>query len=365
MDARRTRSPHPTQTRRTTRVVRQRLCIGVDIGTSGVKVCQLRQVNKELRLVSYATLPFAPDTVVDGAVMNAGNVVAAVRTLFDELQLKERRVALAISGHSIIIKNVVMPRMERRELEASVQFEAEQLIPFAVKDVFLDLQILGPATADPQQLDVLLVAAKKDFVNEYTAVISEAGLEPVVCDVDAFAVQTAFCHDYTLGPQESVALVNIGAAKTSINVLAAGHSRFTRDLSVGGNNVTGELARALHVSFAEAEALKCAAATAPLPPEGQAALERSLHALTDEVVHSCEYFAASHPYPSPQKLFISGGTAQLDNLLPTLSNKVQGHCERIDPLRRIAAVAGARTPQLPGCEAAVAVGLAMRYVGDC
>ena len=346
-------------------MARQRLCIGVDIGTSGVKVCQLRQAKKELRLVNYASQSFPPDTVVDGAVMNAGNVVAAVRSVFDRLQIQETRVALAVSGHSIIIKNVVMPRMERRELEASVQFEAESLIPFAIKDVFLDLQILGPAASDPQQLDVLLVAAKKDFVNEYTAVISEAGLEPVVCDVDAFAVQTAFCHDYALGPQQSVALVNIGAAKTSINVLAAGHSRFTRDLSVGGNMVTQEIQRALGTSFDDAEQLKCAAAQQSLSQAGQLALERALHALTDEIVHSCEYFAASHPFASPQKIFVSGGTAQLAELLPTLSGKIQGHCERIEPLRRIPPVAGARHQQAPGSEAAVAVGLAMRYVGDC
>lgn len=346
-------------------MARQRLCIGVDIGTSGVKVCALRQVKKELRLVHYATRAFGQDTLVDGAVMNAGNVVEAVRGLFSALGIAETRVALAISGQASIIKNVVMPRMDRRELEASVQFEADQLIPFALKDVFLDLQILGPAHTDPLQMDVMLVAAKKDFVNEFTAVLSEAGLEPVVCDVDPFAVQTAFAQNYALGAQESVALVNVGASRTSINVVAAGHSRFTRDLSLGGNHVTHELQRALGTGFDEAEGRKCAAATQPLGAEGEAACARALQALTDEVVHTLEYFAASHPFASPQKVYLSGGTARLAGLLPALADKVQAHCEVLDPLRQIPPALGAKVQASPGPEAAVVVGLAMRYVGDC
>lgn len=346
-------------------MARHRLCVGVDIGSSAVKLCQLRAAGAQMRLVSYGYAAVPPDSVVDGAVMNAGNLVEVVRELVRAHEVRETRVALSISGNAVTIKNVVMPKMARRELEASLQFEAEQHIPFAIKDVFLDVQILGPARSDPTQLDVLLVAAKKDFVNEYTAVLNEAGLTPVVCDVDPFAVQTAYAHNYGPVDGQTTALVHVGAAKTSINVLAAGHSRFTRDLSLGGNNFTAEIARSLAVSFADAENIKLGQHVPYVPPV-QAAIDGVLQTLTDEIAHTCDYFAAANEFGPPQRIYLSGGTAAMPGLLGAIGRKVAATCEPLDPWRKVAVPPDVRTyVDGHGGSASVAVGLAMRYMGDC
>src|SRR5262245_41116310 len=171
-----------------------KLALGLDIGSTSVKMILLKEQRKRgevgYALQSFGMKPLPPEAIVDGALMNSTAIVQAVQELMNELKIKSKEVAIGVSGHSVIIKKIQMPRMSQEELEESIQWEAEQYIPFDVKDVNIDTQILDSGANDATgQMDVLLVAAKKDMINDYTTVVSEAGLAPVVVDVDAFAVQ--------------------------------------------------------------------------------------------------------------------------------------------------------------------------------
>src|SRR5207302_122885 len=223
-------------------MAKSKLALGLDIGSSSVKLAQLKEAKGGYILEAFGVATLPPEAIVDGALMNSTAIVEAIRGLVSQYKLKNREAAIGVSGHSVIIKKISMPKMTQEELEESIQWEAEQYIPFDVKDVNIDVQILTPPDQDTGtgQMDVLLVAAKKDMINDYTSVVSEAGLLPVVVDVDAFAVQNAFEVNYDL-PKETVVLVNAGASVVNINVLASGLTTFTRDVTMGGNQFTEEI----------------------------------------------------------------------------------------------------------------------------
>src|SRR5438874_1483405 len=213
-----------------------KLALGLDIGSSSVKLVQLKEAKRGYVLEAFGVAPLPPEAIVDGALMNSTAIVEAIRQLITQYKLKSREVAIGVSGHSVIIKKISMPRMTQEELEESIQWEAEQYIPFDVKDVNIDTQILNPDANDATgQMDVLLVAAKKDMINDYTTVVSEAGLLPVVVDVDAFAVQNMFSANYDPSPNETVVLINAGASVVNINIITKGITTFTRDVTIGGN----------------------------------------------------------------------------------------------------------------------------------
>src|SRR6478672_5465519 len=206
-------------------------CIGLDLGSSSVKVTQVKRGRGGFQLVNFGIEPIPPDTIVDGAILNHSGVVDAVRALFDRLKIKQKEVALAISGNALIIKKIYVPAMTPEELEEQVPWEAEHHIPFNKNDVEIDYQTLGGKNA-AGQIELLLVAAKKEVVADYAAVAREAQLTPVVVDVAAFAVQNGFEAAYG-ATHEVVALVNIGASLSTINILANGSSSFTRDVTTG------------------------------------------------------------------------------------------------------------------------------------
>jgi type IV pilus assembly protein PilM len=234
-----------------------KLAVGLDIGSGSIKLCQLKPGKKgNYQLISFGMVQLPPEAIVDGALMNSTAVVDGIQELFASQKIKHKEVATSVSGHSVIIKKINLPQMTPEELEESIQWEAEQYIPFDINDVNIDVQILNTESTQAGQMDVLLVAAKKDMVNDYTEVIASAGLTPVVVDIDAFAVQNQFEINYEVPRSETVVLVNIGASVTNINVLANGISTFTRDISIGGGQFTDAVQKALNVSYDEAEALK-------------------------------------------------------------------------------------------------------------
>src|SRR5437870_977761 len=195
-------------------MAKSKLALGLDIGSSSVKLVQLKEAKRGYILEAFGVAELPPEAIVDGALMNSTAIVEAIRGLVAQYKLKNREAAIGVSGHSVIIKKISMPKMSGEELEESIQWEAEQYIPFDVKDVNIDVQILTPPEVDTGtgQMDVLLVAAKKDMINDYTSVVSEAGLTPVVVDVDAFAVQNSFEVNYELPKNETIVLVNAGAS---------------------------------------------------------------------------------------------------------------------------------------------------------
>ena len=349
---------------------KSKLALGLDIGSSSVKLVQLKEKKGGYALTGFGVAPLPPEAMVDGALMNSSAVVEAIQGLLAEQRLKGKDVAIGVRGHSVIIKKIQLPRMTQEELDETIQWEAEQYIPFDVKDVNIDTQILTPEGDAAGQMDVLLVAAKKDMINDFTAVCSEAGLSVSVVDVDAFAVQNAFEANYEAPAGETVVLVNVGAAVANINVVANGQTTFTRDVTMGGNAFTEEIQKQLNVSYDEAEALKVGGhgeSDSVVPQEVERVIQGVADQLAGEIQRSVDFYAATAADHRIARVYLSGGTARIPALSKAIEQRAAVPVEVLDPFRGIeidhkqfdpAFIAGA------SAGAAVAVGLALRRSGD-
>src|SRR5437588_3890354 len=241
--------------------------VGLDIGSSSIKSVELKNTKQGYELVSFGLEPLAQDTVVDGAIMDAPLVAGAIGTIFDRQEIKTRAVATAVSGHMWLFKRLSLSVMKDEELYDRIQSEASQHIPFDISDVNLDYQLLDSAES---QMDVLLVAVKKDKILNHTNVLAQAGKTPTVVDIDAFALQNCFEVNYDPDPSQTVALLNIGASVMNINIVRGGAPLFTRDVSVGGNQYTDALQKELDLSYEDAERLKKGEAVAGVNEIGRA-----------------------------------------------------------------------------------------------
>ncbi len=231
--------------------------VGVDIGSSSIKVCQLKEGRKGYGLIRAGYAPLPPQSIVDGHVMNSQAVVEGLGKVFSEAKIKQKDVALSISGQAVIIRKISVPMMTAAELDEQIQWEAEQHIPFDIKDVHVDYEVLR-RRPEAGQMDLLLVAAKRDEISDYTQIARSAKLKPLVVDIDAFTVQNVFEMNRGIPPDQTFAIINVGASLASINIVSHGASAFTRDIANGGNYITEQIQRQLNVSFEQAEDFKCA-----------------------------------------------------------------------------------------------------------
>jgi type IV pilus assembly protein PilM len=253
--------------------------VGLDIGSSSVKAVELQGKPGSLQLTSLGYETLQPDTVVDGQIMELNDVSNAIAGLFSSHQIKTDRVAAGVSGSSVIVKNIIVPQMSEEELEESIDWHAEEHIPFDIADVSLDYQIVGSGS---DSLHVLMAACKRDSIANLKQAIQLAGKSPAVIDVDAFALQNCYELNYEPRPDQTVALLNIGAATMNINILKGTQSVFTRDVSVGGNQYTALLQKELGLTFEQAEAVKRTGKA----PEGTDASELdAILFVDDEVRH--------------------------------------------------------------------------------
>jgi type IV pilus assembly protein PilM len=347
-----------------------KLALGLDIGSTSVKMILLKEQRKRgqvsYALQSFGMKPLPPEAIVDGALMNSTAIVQAIQELVAQTRLKAKDVAIGVRGHSVIIKKIALPRMGQDELDESIQWEAEQYIPF---DVNIDTQILTPEGDASGQMDVLLVAAKKDMINDYMSVCAEAGLQVSVVDVDAFAVQNAYEANYDLG-QDTVVLINVGAAVTNINILSNGQTSFTRDITVGGNAFTEEIQKQLNISYDEAEALKVGGqgeTDAVVPQEVERVIQGVADQMAGEIQRSLDFYAATAADHRIARVYMSGGTARIPALFKVIEQRAAVPVEvlnafnqiQCDPKRFDEAAMAHAAPS-----AAVAVGLALRRTGD-
>jgi type IV pilus assembly protein PilM len=353
-----------------------KLSVGLDIGSTSVKMIVLKEVRRRgeygYALQNFGMKPLPPEAIVDGALMNSTAIVQAIQELLGELRVRQKEVAIGVSGHSVIIKKISMPRMTQEELEESIQWEAEQYIPFDVKDVNIDTQILNQDANDATgQMDVLLVAAKKDMINDYTTVVSEAGLLPVVVDVDAFAVQNMFSVNYDVSAQETMVLINAGASVVNINILSNGNTVFTRDVTIGGNQFTEEIQKQLNVSYEEAEALKIGGgrgdSDAVVPQEVERVIGTVAEQVAGEIQRSLDFYAGTAADANFAKVYLSGGSAKIPALFKTIESRVGVPVEIMNPFKNVEIDNRKFDPAFimdVAPMAAVAVGLGLRKPGD-
>src|SRR5438132_5990967 len=243
---------------------------------------QLKESTGKLKVERFGTRQLPAEMIVDGSIMDGLGVVTAIKELASEQKLKNKNVALSISGTSVIVKKISLPPMSAQELDKQIKFEAEQYIPFDINDVYLDFHIFSQeeqSSAAQGEMEVLLVATKKDKLNDYANAVREAGLTPKVVDVDAFAIENMYCANYEVSPGELTALVNIGASVMNINILKGGISVFTRDITVGGNRYSERIQQDLGLSPEDAESAK----KGKFPGANEAALNDAITAVDMEV----------------------------------------------------------------------------------
>jgi type IV pilus assembly protein PilM len=340
--------------------------VALDIGSTFIKLVQLKGANKSYQLVKFGMVPLPPEVIVEGAVMDAGRVVDAIKDLLQSQKVSTKEVVISVSGSSVIIKRVAVADMPDDELAESIKWEAEQYIPFSIDDVNVDFQKLGPG-AQEGQADVLLVAVKKDKINDYVNLVKEAGLEPVVMDVDAFALANMYELNYEV-EGGITALLNIGASVMNINILKDGASIFTRDINVGGNRYTEALQRDFGLSYEDAEKVKRGEDVEGADHEQ---LSSALAAVTEDIVsetqRSFDFFRSTTGSEQVSRVLVSGGCARIGNFTSVLSERLEIPVEvanpfkniKVDPKRFDASLIADSAPL-----SAVAVGLAIRRPGD-
>lgn len=344
--------------------------VGVDIGSHSVKICQLKDTSKGLQLMTFDSVVLPPEGIVDGAVMNFSALADRLKELVKVHKLRGKPAALSISGHSVIIKKVSLPEMNEEELNSSIMWEAEQYIPFDINEVHVDVQVLDPK-AGQGQMDVLLVAAKKEVINDYVSVAVEAGLAPMVMDVDTFAVQNVFELNYGFPPNETIALVNIGASMINIDIVTNGILQFTRDISMGGGLLTEEIQRELGVSYDEAEHYKTGGgeniSSSAIFREVQRLSEQVSNTLVTEIQRSVEFFKATSLSGDLSRIYLSGGACQTPALIQALEHRLEVSAELVNPFKNIVIDTkrfdiGLLQKMAPAAN--VSVGLALRKMGD-
>jgi type IV pilus assembly protein PilM len=344
--------------------------VGLDIGSSAVKAVELKAAGKKFKVLAFAIEPIPPDSIVDGAIIDGAAVADAIKRLFENNAFKAKDVAASLSGNAVIVKKISLPVMTESELAESIQWEAEQYIPFDIQDVNLDYQILDAGTGPNSKgtMDVLLVAAKKEKIADYTGVISQAGRVPVIVDVDAFALQNAYEANYGVDPHAVVVLLNAGASAININILSGDQSIFTRDVALGGNAYTEAVQKELNLPFDAAEQIKKGEAVDGARYED---VKPVLHAMTDnvllEIQKTFDFFKATATSDKIDRIFLSGGASRVDGFAAALADRFGAPVEPFDPFRTIAfdsAKLSLADPESVMPMAAVAVGLALRRAGD-
>jgi type IV pilus assembly protein PilM len=340
--------------------------VGLDIGSSSVKAVELTKKGSALQLLNMGFENLQTDTIVDGQIMELNNVSNVISNIFQQHQIRTPRVAAGVSGHSVIVKNIVLPAMSQEELQESFSWHAEEHIPFDIADVNLDYELTSKSS---ESLHVLMAACKSDKIANVKQAIQLAGKQPVIIDVDAFALQNCYEVNYQPKAGEIVALLNIGAATMNINILNGTRSVFARDASVGGSQYTSLLQKELGLSFEQAEGVKRGMPV----PEGvearpiQPIIETVSDILALEVKKTIDFYraTAAEGDSTIQKILLAGGGSKLPGLADYLSRRFEIPVEVFNSFRQIEVDNKKFDPDymreiIP--EMAVAVGLALRGV---
>jgi type IV pilus assembly protein PilM len=343
---------------------RSKQVVGLDIGSSTLKTAELRSLRSGgFELVSLGIEELSPDCIVDGVIISKLPVSDAINKIFAQQSIKNSRVATSISGHSVIVKKISLPVQSDDELAESIRWEAEQYIPFDIADVNLDYQVLGENSATGN-LDILLVAVKKEKITDYTSVIKMAGKTPTLVDVDAFALQNAYEINYEPDSPSTVALLDIGASTMTINIVSGTDFLFTRDVGVGGHQYTDFIQKEFNLNYSQAQNLKHGETQEGINP---ADVRHVIDSVTDiislEIQKTFDFFKSTTTVDHIDRMIVSGGAAHTPGLTETLARKFEIPTEKfnafkkisIDPKRFSSSLIADRAPDL-----AIAVGLALR-----
>ena len=340
--------------------------IGLDIGSRTLKAGEIVETKKGRRLKKFCTIDIPAGLIEDGVINDIESVADYIRQLFKTNKLKEQNVAVSIGGFSVIVKKINVQTMDESKLQETIQFEAEQYIPFDISDVNLDFQILGENENNPNQMSVFLVAAKKEMVSEYINLVRLAGLNPCIIDVEAFALQNIFEFNYD-AKDETIALIDIGAGKTSLNILKGLSSLFMRDVSLGCGQINQKIVSLSGCSLEEAEQMKFGGQNEKISPEDLNEIVSSV--VSDwcaEIKRALDFFYSTYPDDTITKIILSGGGANIKEFRQLLATEASAEVETINPFNKLEVADNFDSSYLKKIapQAAICMGLALRRVDD-
>jgi type IV pilus assembly protein PilM len=337
--------------------------VGVDIGASSIKVVYLREARKRLTVLRHGVAPLPAQTIVDGHIMNRAAVIDALSSIWAQQRIPTKDVAIGVYGQSVIVRKITVPMMTSAELAEQITWEAEQHIPFDIKVMNIDYEVLR-RRPEAGQMDLLLVAAKKDEINDYASVVREARIKPQIVDINAFSVQNAFEFVHGLPDDQTIALLNVGAAVSSLNIVSRGISAFTREVTNAGNTVTEEIQRQMGVPFEQAEQMKIAASQgAPVPQQIHQIIAQACDALAGEIQRSLDFYLATSGEAEIQRVYVCGGSAYLAPLVSAIEKRARVPVMVLDPLATLAVdprTVNEQELRSRAAQLSVAVGLALR-----
>lgn len=341
--------------------------VGLDIGSRSIKAAELAVTKRGPTLKRFGVVDIDQGAIEEGTINNPEAVAERIQELFKSYNIKENNVAVSIGGYSVIVKKINVQTMAEEQLQETIQFEAEQYIPFDISDVNLDFQILGENKSNPSQMSVFLVAAKKEMVSDYINLANLAGLNPCIVDVEAFALQNIFEANYDLS-NENIALIDIGASKTSLNILKGNTSVFMRDVSLGCGQINQKITSLIDCTFEEAEMLKHGEKSDRLSTDDLKGIVSTV--VSDwctEIRRALDFFYSTYPEDQIKKIILSGGGANINEFRQLLATEASAEVETIDPFKNLLidnkGFDDSFIKQIAP-QAAISMGLAMRKVDD-
>ena len=341
--------------------------VGLDIGSRTLKLAEIIDTKAGSTLKNFSTIDIEPGLIEEGSVRDPEAVSEYIRELFKSIKLKDKNVAISIGGYSVIVKKINVQTMTEDELHETIHFEAEQYIPFDISEVNLDFQILGESEHNPNQMNVLLVAAKKEMISEYINLMKMAKLHPRIIDVDAFALQNIFEFNYS-PEDENIALIDIGASKTSLNILKDNVSEFMRDVSLGCEQINDKIASTVGCTIEETEEIKLGEESDLISAEDLKEIVVSV--VTDwciEIKRALDFFYSSYPEEQIGRIVLSGGGANIKKFLELLAAETSAEVEVINPFQNCIVDSNrfdSSYLEQIAPQAAICMGLATRKIGD-
>jgi type IV pilus assembly protein PilM len=341
--------------------------VGLDIGSRSIKAAEIVETKRGSTVKNLGIIDIAHGVIEEGTISDPESVAESIQQLWKSSGIKETNVAVSIGGYSVIVKKIIVQTMAEEQLQETIHFEAEQYIPFDISDVNLDFQILGESESNPNQMDVFLVAAKKEMVDDYINLVNLAGLNACTIDVEAFALQNTFEANYDT-QKENLALIDIGASKTSLNILKDAASVFMRDVSLGCGQINQKIMSLIECSFEDAEQLKYGNKPDRLSPDDFKGIVSSVVAdWCTEIRRALDFFYSTYPQDQIKRIILSGGGANISEFRDLLATEASANVEMINPFQNFhienKRLDDAFIKQIAP-QAAICMGLAMRKVDD-
>lgn len=344
---------------------KQPVVLGLDISSTAIKLLELGQNGDRLRVESYAVEPLPANSVIEKNIADVEAVGDAIKRAVKRSASRTKLAAVAVAGSAVITKIIAMPAsLSEDEMEQQIELEADQYIPYPLEEVNLDFEIIGPSENDPERIDVLLAASRSENVDIRIAAIEIAGLKAKIVDVEAYAMENAFSLLIPQLPEQgidqTIAVIDIGATMTTLNVMHDRKTIYTREQVFGGKQLTEEIQRRYGLSYEEAGMAK---RQGGLPDNyGPEVLEPFKDAMTQQVSRSLQFFYGSSQYNNVDHIVLAGGSAMIPGIDEMIANKLGVHTSVANPFTNMTLASRVKAQSLSNDAPAlmIAAGLAMR-----